>query len=160
MAPRSGPAWMLEDAMGGIGDGTTAAPIIGGLRPGRPGDTPVNWTRPALCDDDGPRAVCRPLGREGINDRHARSDKVIDIARDESKSVHLDSCGQQAIDEGHGNAQHRPRICNRPVDGKHAVAEAPSHLPEPPVQRPSLLRVTSPLQLDAATYLCQNDDAC
>jgi hypothetical protein len=31
---------------------------------------------------DGPRAVCRPLRREGINDRYGGSDKVIDMARD------------------------------------------------------------------------------
>jgi hypothetical protein len=47
-APRSGPAWMLDDAMGGPGDGTTAV-SIGTLRPARPGGTPVNWTRPAPC---------------------------------------------------------------------------------------------------------------
>jgi hypothetical protein len=97
-----------------------------------------------------------------INDRHAGSDKAIDIARDESKCVYLGRRGQQGIDEEEqiGNAQRRPRICNRLVDEKHAVAKAPSHLPEPALQRPSLLRVTSALQFDAATYLCDNYDAC
>jgi len=119
------------------GDGRSGAGSLARSDLLDPGGTPVNWTPPAPCVMtrpprlDGPRTVCRPLRREGINGRYAGSDKVIDIARDESKSPYLGRCGQQALDEGQGigNTQHRPRICNRLVDGKHAVAEAPSRLP-------------------------------
>ena len=45
--PSSGPARMLDDAMGRLGGGTTGASIIDTLRPSRPGSTPVNWNATA-----------------------------------------------------------------------------------------------------------------